>query len=284
MSGTGKNYMSAQEATEAVTWTLPQVGRGQRIPSAEKEARERKQREAEQAKERVEDVEPLTLPSAEEIAGVMDAARQDGYQEGYQAGQAQGLEEGRALGQQQAYQEAQAETQRLQQTLQQLIADLSGPAESRQQSLASLLVTLVKRVAQKLVFTELSTPSQHIENLVQACIQQLPPLQRDARATISVHPDDLAYLHGESLMSDVIARCEWVADDSIAQGGCRVTTPASQLDATTEARLAAVLSAFEQGQLALAGDQEDGTELAQDIADSRGPDADPSATGGPHVE
>lgn len=263
MSGAGKNYISAEEAASAVAWQLPQVGQGQRIPSAEKEAREREQREAEKAKESVEDVEPLALPSAEEIAAVLDAAREDGHQEGYQAGLEQGLEEGRTRGFEQGLAQSLAETERLQAQLRGLIEELSGPSAERQGALAELLVTLVTRLTQKLVYTELSVPSPHIENLVQACMQELPALKPGVKTTITLHPDDLAYLHGESLMSELMDRCDWRTDDTMQQGGCVVTTPASQLDARTETRLASVLQAFEQGQLAT-GDL--GTELEQSTA------------------
>lgn len=264
MTTANKNYIPAEQAGSAVTWLLPEVGRGERVPSAEKEARDREANEAAAAKEVIEDVPPLKLPTAAEIEAVMDAARQDGYDAGFQAGLNEGMAEGRQQGESRAYQESQQQLQRLQAQLSELVAQFAPPASAHRESLQSILVNLVQRLTAKLVLTELNTPSPHIENLVQSCLAKLPVLQGGTLPKVYLHPDDLAYLHGESLMADIVQRCEWLPDSDISPGGCRISTPASHLDATIEARLAAVLESFEQGQLAGAEGPGDSLEFDAD--------------------
>lgn len=249
MTSASKNYIPAELATKATTWLLPDIGHGDPIPSAEKEAREREERAAAAAKEVVEDVEPLALPTADEIEAVFEAARQDGYQAGYQAGLVEGQTKGEQRGHEQAYANAQEEIQRLQAQLGALIEKFEPPADSQLLSLQQLIVQIVRRLTQKLVMTELTTPTPHIENLVQACLGLLPSLSPQAKPVVTLHPDDLAYLHGESMISDIMSRCDWVGDETLAPGGCKVDTPSSHLDARLEARMNDVLDAFEQGQL-----------------------------------
>ena len=72
-------------------------------------------------------------------------------------------------------------------------------------------------------------------------IQLLPVASRSVQ--VHLHPDDA------SLVRDTLSPAEnepaWsiVEDPLISQGGCRVTTENSQIDATAEARLQAVIHA-----------------------------------------
>ncbi|UTA49485.1 hypothetical protein L1F30_08095 [Simiduia sp. 21SJ11W-1] len=256
MSGASKNYIPADQAAAATTWLLPDIGDGTPIPSAEKEARELQAQAEAAAKEVVEEVAPQALPTADEIEAVFEAARKEGFDAGHTEGMLAGTEEGQKLGAERAYAQATEDIERLKTQLQSLIAELEGPSRQHLGALQKLLVEMLARLAQKLVLTELATPSPHIENLVQACLAQLPALQSGAKPRVTLHPDDLAYLHGESMISDMLSRCDWVADKTISPGGCKVDTPSSHLDAQLETRLNEVLDAFEQGQL---GDAEGST-------------------------
>ena len=248
MGSSDKAYISAENASDAVTWLPPHVGKqANKIPSAEKEAKEAKRREQERAKERVEDVEPPKLPSAEEIAQVFDAARKEGFAEGLAAGTAQGLEQGRLDGAERAYAEQQAELDQLKLTLSQMIVNLSGPTEAEQQKLSDVLSQLVKRLTRKLVLTELSTPNPHIENLVSACVALLPATQTSRKARIQLHPDDLAYIRGEAQLTSILAACEWVADPDVKLGGCLVSAHSSQVDASVESQLQSLFTEFDNG-------------------------------------
>ncbi|BFM11740.1 hypothetical protein R50072_18930 [Simiduia litorea] len=251
MASPDKAYISAENATHAVTWMPPQVGQqANKVPTAEKEAREAERRQAERAKERVEDVEPAKLPTAEEIAAVFDAARKEGFAEGLAAGMAQGFEKGREDGTEKSYAEHHAEAERLKTQLQNMIGDLSGPTEQQQQHISNQLTQVIKRLTRKLVLTELSTPSPHIENLVAACVALLPATQTTRRAVIQLHPDDLAYLRGEAELASILTSCEWQSNSDVLQGGCVVTSQSSLLDASVESQLQALFEHFDDGSFA----------------------------------
>ncbi|MDN3639857.1 FliH/SctL family protein [Simiduia curdlanivorans] len=248
MASSDKAYISAENATHAVTWLPPQVGKqANKIPSAEKEAREAKRREAERAKERVEDVEPAKYPTTDEIAAIFDAARKEGFAEGFAAGMNQGLEQGRAEGAEKSYAEHHAQAEQLKAKLQAMLDNLAGPAEQEQQHISAILTQVIKRLTRKLVMTELSTPSPHIENLVSTCVALLPATQTERRAVIQLHPDDLAYLRGEAQLASILSACEWQPNADVAQGGCLVISHSSQLDARVESQLQTLFENFDNG-------------------------------------
>jgi len=275
MASPDKAYISAENATHAVTWLPPQVGKqANKIPSAEKEAREAKRREAERAKERVEDVEPAKFPAADEIAAIFDAARKEGFAEGLAAGMSQGLEQGRAEGAEKSYAEHHAQAEQLKGKLQAMLDNLAGPTEQQQQHISATLTQVIKRLARKLVMTELSTPSPHIENLVSACVALLPATQTERRAVIQLHPDDLAYLRGEAQLASILSACEWQPNAEVAQGGCLVTSHSSQLDARVESQLQTLFENFDNGRFSSDAEDEPALSVSEKNIGTSAHDAD----------
>lgn len=250
MTGHNKNYLAAEDVEQVDTWQLPEFGwSAAKVPSAEKEAREKKRREKERAVEVVEDIpEPVPL-SAQELDAIRLAAEAEGYQEGLKRGLAEGEPKGQELGRAQAYSETLAGQQQLLARLEDLVGQLSGPLESQKQQLSSSIATLVERLTRQVVYAELSTPGPHIEFLVQACLTALPATRPGIRPVVSVHPDDLAYLRGEAALTGLLERCDWRPDTMIQAGGCRVHTAASDVDAQVESRLTALFKAFQAGEL-----------------------------------
>lgn len=280
MAVSHKNYLAAEEVERVDTWQLPEFGWSPaKVPSAEKEAREKKRREKERAVEVVEDVVQPTPLSAQELDAIRRAAEAEGYQDGLRRGQAEGEPRGREAGRAQAYQETLAEQQRLLQRLNELLDQLSGPLAEQRQQLTGAMASLVQRLTRQLVYAELSTPGPHIEYLVLACLDALPALQPGTRPVVRVHPDDLAYLRGEAVLVGLLERCDWRADAAIQAGGCRVHTAASDVDGQVETRLQALFKAFQDGELppAAAGEAREGP-------DAKAPDAGPDQPPGMSTE
>ena len=87
---------------------------------------------------------------------------------------------------------------------------------------------------------EIRIDPTHVIGVVREAIQLLPIASRNVQ--VNLHPDDAALVR-ESL-SPAEGEPAWtiVEDPLISHGGCRVTTENSQVDATAEARLQAVIN------------------------------------------
>src|SRR5699024_6626758 len=168
-------------------------------------------------------------------AGYQEGLKQgqeDGYQAGHEQGKQEGLAQGEAAGSEQARQTAEQLDQLLQTTGQALAnieSDMGQP-----------MVTLPVRIAEKVLHDSLATRPQHllalVDRLVHADTEHQSPL------TIHVSAADL------SLVTEHIAnnpeKSQWraVADDHITAGGCRISTPLGDIDATLETRWKRVVS------------------------------------------
>ena len=94
-------------------------------------------------------------------------------------------------------------------------------------------------VVRQLFRREIKQNPTHVIGVVREAIQLLPIASRNVR--VHLHPDDA------SLVRDTLSTTEgdlaWsiVEDPLTARGGCRVTTDNSQIDASAESRLNAVI-------------------------------------------
>ena len=102
------------------------------------------------------------------------------------------------------------------------------------------LVELSIAVVKQLFRREIKIDPGHVIGAVREAIQALPIASRNVQ--LHLHPDD-AVLIRESL-SPAENEPAWsiVEDPLISRGGCQVTTDNSQIDATVESRLHAVVS------------------------------------------
>lgn len=198
-----------------------------------------------------EDVEPetITLPTAEELRALHEAAYNEGFESGYeqglrqgqQDGQKQGYEEGHRSGEQTGRETGEAagreaalaqEEQRIEQALKPLallLQSLNGCLTEQQDALESGLIALALRIARQVIDAELTVAPEHITALVHAAVQALP--NADERITIELHPDELAYV-------ERVAESHWslYANESLSRGGCIVKTRFSYVDYSLEHR------------------------------------------------
>ena len=162
-------------------------------------------------------------------AGRLQELQQEAYDEAYQKGHA----EGAAAGQQEIEQRAARYDE--------LLHALAKPFDELDESVEKQLVELSIAIVKQLFRREIKLNPSHIIGVVREAIQLLPISSRTVQ--VHLHPDDA------SLVRDTLSPAEgepaWtiVEDPLITQGGCRVTTENSQIDATAEARLQAVINA-----------------------------------------
>lgn len=185
---------------------------------------------------------PMTARQLEEI---QNQAHREGFQQGLQEGRDTGLEEF---------------TQRVQ-YLEQVIQSLSKPFEELDETVERQLAQLAMLVARQLVRRELKTDPEQVIGVVREALSVLPVAAGNVQ--LALHPEDAAMIR-ESLslqegeqnikLAPQGARSSdcggiHVIDDPVqSRGGCRVLTEVSQIDATVESRLNAVIASVLGGQ------------------------------------
>ena len=121
-----------------------------------------------------------------------------------------------------------------------LLCALSRPFDELDESVEAQLIEVSIAVVKQLFRREIKIDPSHIIGVAREAIQALPIASRSVQ--VHLHPDD-AKLVSESL-TPAENEPAWtiVEDPLMSRGGCNVTTENSQIDATAEARLQAVIN------------------------------------------
>lgn len=162
-------------------------------------------------------------------AGRLEALQKAAYEEAWQNGHAEGLKAGE-----------QAVLQRAAR-YDELLHALCEPFDQLDNSVEKQLVELAIAVVKQLFRREIKIDPSHVIGVVREAIQLLPVASRSVQ--VHLHPEDAALVR--ETLSPAEGEPAWsiVEDPLITHGGCKVTTENSQVDATAEARLQAVINA-----------------------------------------
>ncbi len=188
----------------------------------------------------------LTLEQIEAIESqARDEGREAGYRDGQKEGRKRGYEEGFTLGRNEGFAQGHGEglaqgateVQQQAQTLYTLINALQQPLAALDPQVEQALVELATAVARQVMQVELQTQPQLVAHVVRQACQAVSPQQRPVR--IYLHPRDREAVT-KALNGDAQG-WQWYDDPTITQGGCRVETEDSLVDATFESRLAAAM-------------------------------------------
>lgn len=174
-----------------------------------------------------------------------DKGYEEGVAKGHMEGFDSGSEEGRRSGHASGFSQGRIEgnlkgKEAIDEQLNQLIAPMSALKSileeghthqvSQQQT---MLLDLIRRVAQQVIRCELTLQPQQILSLVEETLTALP----DTRSEIKIHLEPNAVNKLRELASDKIQDWTLVADPSISAGGCRIVSDKSDADASVETRL-----------------------------------------------
>jgi flagellar assembly protein FliH len=148
----------------------------------------------------------------------------------YEEGRRAGLAAGRETLRQDAQRLAQM-AEGVERALRDFAEELAGP-----------VVDLAFVIARQLVQRELEAQPQAIVPIVRDAIAALAHTVQGAR--LLLNPADVPAVRDG--MGEDLSRLQWriVEDERIAQGGCRISMPSGELDATLEARWSAVAAAI----------------------------------------
>ena len=261
------NRIAAEDVGEYRSWRVPLINdNGTVMPSAEKEARERKVQDMKRQGESIEDVDmPGATPkkgmTAQEMQEIIEAAEKDGFAQGHQEGFDKGMAEGYEAGQQKGLMEMRQQLVAEQQRFQKLVQALLNPIAEQDNDLEKLLLDVICTLTESVVQRELIMDSSHIVTLVKAAVNALPVGSKNLR--VCLNPDDLAAV--ETYAEEQQLNWQFVGDEQLAPGGCRVETSESRVDFSVEKRLQTVLTQFVNKQLTdNNGDADDDISLADD--------------------
>lgn len=198
------------------------------------------------SREQLQGVQRWAMPSVEKPALVAAAARptvaeleaigEQARREGYAAG----LAEGRRA--------AHGELQRKLQHLGGLCDALARPLADVDVTVERQLAELAMLVARGVLQTELKQQPEHLLRVVRKAIAALPAAT--ARIDIVVHPQSAALLR-EGLGEAKERGWRIVEDAQLQPGDCRIAGTDSRIDASIETRLAAMVEAALDEELAL---------------------------------
>jgi len=163
-------------------------------------------------------------------AGRLQALQKEAYDEAWQDGHTDGVKAGEAA--------VRARAERFDALLNALAKPFDELDESVEKQLVELAMTVVKQLFRR----EIRVNPSHVIGVVREAIRLLPVASRNVQ--VHLHPDDAALVRESLPPADSDPAWTIVEDPLVTRGGCNVTTDNSQIDATAEARLQAVINAI----------------------------------------
>ncbi len=162
-------------------------------------------------------------------AGRLEELQKAAYDEAFAKGHAEGLAAGGD------------EIRKRGERYDELLRALCEPFDRLDESIEKQLVELATALVRQLFRREIRLDPTHIIGIVREAIQKLPIASRSVQ--VHLHPEDATLVRESLAPADGEPAWSIVEDPLIARGGCKVTTESSQIDASTEARLNAVINA-----------------------------------------
>ena len=162
------------------------------------------------------------LPTVEELAGIREQARVEGYDEGHAAGYADALAVGRA--------EAAAELEQVKS----LALTFGAALSQADENIAGDVLELALHLARGMLRTALEVKPELLLPSVREAIGYLPVLQQPA--ILMLNPQDTALVR--EAIGEELDKGGWrvVEDASVARGGCKIDTASNQIDAQAASR------------------------------------------------
>lgn len=166
----------------------------------------------------------------------LEELQKEAYQEGFDLGKKEGFE----VGHREALEGGRQQLNELVQGVEQLMATLEAPLKELDEQVERELVELVISMVRQLVRREIRMEPSHIIGIVRESLSILPVSSRNIR--VHLHPEDARLVRDIYDMSENEQGWKVLEDPVLARGGCRVVTETSQVDATLESRLAAMVT------------------------------------------
>lgn len=161
-----------------------------------------------------------------------EQARREGWQAGFDAGREEGLARGLEEGRSAAAEESDRQRRELLQPLAGLARNFSDALARLDEEVAVDLTELALAVGRQLAGDSLEARPQQVVELVRTLLREEPTFNGGSR--LWLHPEDLPLVEAE--LERELAASGWQSrpDPRLSRGGCRVTGPSGELDASRE--------------------------------------------------
>lgn len=163
-------------------------------------------------------------------AGRLESIQKEAYDEAWRKGHADGLKSG------------EVEIRERVDRLDELLQALAKPFDQLDEQIEKQLLELAMATVRQLFRREMQQQPTHVIGVVREAIQVLPVASRSVQ--VHLHPDDAALVREH--LSPAEGEPAWiiVEDPLSSKGGCQVTTENSQIDASAESRLNALIQSI----------------------------------------
>ena len=179
-------------------------------------------------------------PTPERLEAVYRHAYDEGFELGRREGKQAGYDEGRVSGR--------SDYEQSVQLFQQLLENLSRPIDKLDMEMEQSIVELAVMIARHVIRRELKTDPGEIVGVVREALSHLPIASRNPK--VHLNPDDIELVRKALALGENEPAWRLDPDPLISRGGCLVETTTSFIDATVEARIAAIVAQ------AMGGDRE----------------------------
>ena len=164
--------------------------------------------------------------------------------------QKQAYEEGFALGQKEGFEQTKNELENTIASFKSIIDMLTEPLNDLDDEIVEQLSSLSMTVAKQVVRRELHTKQGEIVGIVREAMAALPASTR--KITLNIHPEDAEMVRTAFSLGqeDEMEELRWkvTEDPMISQGGCKIVTENSRIDATVEGRLNRIINTLLGGE------------------------------------
>jgi flagellar assembly protein FliH len=173
-----------------------------------------------------------SLLTAEQLEQIQKQA----YEEGFVQGKREGFE----FGHREALSSGKTALRERLDRLDAIVRTLEAPLKQLDDRMEREIVDLVIAIVRQLVRREVKTDPAQIIGVVREALAVLPISSRNVRVVL--HHDDAELLRETYDVSEKELGWSIVEDPIMERGGCKVVTEVSQVDATLESRLTALIT------------------------------------------
>jgi len=170
--------------------------------------------------------------TAAELEKLQEQARQEAYEEG--------RKEGFEFGHNEALEQYRQHFEERLAAFDRILQGFEKPFENLDEQVENEIVELVISMVKQLVRREVKMDPNHVVGVVREAMSVLPVSSQDI--TLVLNPEDAQIIRDVFSLNEKEQGWRIVEDPVLNRGGCRVTSGDSQIDATLESRLDALIA------------------------------------------